>query len=62
MALERHQTLAQMALAWLLKDHRVTSVLIGASNPAQLIDSLQCLNNIVFSTEELNRIEIILNS
>ena len=59
-AIQRGQTLAQMALAWLLKDNRVTSVLIGASKPAQLSDSLQCLNNIVFSEAELNAIEVIL--
>ena len=59
-AVQRGQTLAQMALAWLLKDNRVTSVLIGASKPAQLTDSLQCLNNIVFSEAELNAIEAIL--
>ena len=59
-ALTRNQSLAQMALAWLLKDERVTSVLIGASKPAQLSDSLQCLNNIVFSEAELNAIEAIL--
>src|SRR5476651_1650268 len=59
-AIKRGQTLAQMALAWLLKDHRVTSVLIGASKPAQLTDSLKCLDNIVFSKEELTKIESIL--
>ncbi|MDO3644815.1 L-glyceraldehyde 3-phosphate reductase [Mucilaginibacter sp. L3T2-6] len=59
-ALQRGQTLAQMALAWLLKDPRVTSVLIGASRPEQLADSLKCLNNIEFSGEELNKIEEIL--
>jgi len=57
---ERGQTLAQMALSWILKDNRVTSVLIGASRPEQLTDSLKCLDNITFSTEELNRIEEIL--
>ena len=56
----RRQTLAQMALAWLLKDQRITSVLIGASKPEQLMDSLQCMNNINFSKEELNSIELIL--
>jgi len=56
----RGQTLAQMALAWLLKDHRVTSVLIGASRPAQLADSLKCLDNVEFSKEELSKIEDIL--
>jgi L-glyceraldehyde 3-phosphate reductase len=59
-ALKRGQTLAQMALAWLLKDHRVTSVLIGASRPEQLTDSLRCLDNIEFSKEELAQIEAIL--
>jgi L-glyceraldehyde 3-phosphate reductase len=49
-----------MALAWLLKDDRVTSVLIGASRPAQLLDSIQCLQNLNFSKEELDRIEKIL--
>ncbi len=60
LAVSRNQTLAQMALAWLLKDNRVTSVLIGASRPEQLLDSLQCLDNLVFSTEELTKIETIL--
>lgn len=59
-ALQRGQTLAQMALSWLLKDPRVTSVLIGASRPAQLADSLKCLDNIGFSGEELSKIESIL--
>src|ERR1700733_2301773 len=59
-ALQRGQTLAQMALSWLLKDSRVTSVLIGASKPEQLADSLKCLDNIKFSTEELVMIEGIL--
>jgi L-glyceraldehyde 3-phosphate reductase len=62
LALERGQTLAQMALAWLLKDPRVTSVLIGASKPEQLADSLKCMDNIQFSCEELERIEGILKN
>ncbi|WP_311949009.1 L-glyceraldehyde 3-phosphate reductase [Mucilaginibacter terrae] len=61
-ALGRNQTLAQMALAWLMKDARVTSVLIGASKPEQLADSLKCLQNTAFSTEELNQIETILHN
>jgi L-glyceraldehyde 3-phosphate reductase len=61
MAVERNQTLAQMALSWILKDPRITSVLIGASRPEQLEDSLQCLENISFGSEELQRIETILN-
>ncbi|KAA3436938.1 L-glyceraldehyde 3-phosphate reductase [Rufibacter hautae] len=56
----RGQSLAQMALAWLLKDPRVTSVLIGASTPAQLADSLKCMQNTQFSEDELSRIETIL--
>lgn len=60
LALQRNQTLAQMALAWLLKDKRVTSVLIGVSKPEQVTDSLQCLANLHFSPEELNQIENIL--
>jgi L-glyceraldehyde 3-phosphate reductase len=59
-ALQRQQSLAQMALAWLLKDPRVSSVLIGASRPEQLADSLLCLDNLAFSEGELNAIETIL--
>ena len=59
-AVLRNQTLAQMALAWLLKDDRVTSVLVGASSSAQLLDSIACLQNINFSQEELDKIEGIL--
>src|SRR6201985_2795284 len=51
---KRGQTLAQMALSWLLKDQRVTSVLIGVSKPEQLIDSLQSFRNTWFSPEELS--------
>ena len=60
LAKQRGQTLAQMALAWLLKDPRITSVLIGASKPEQLTDSLTCLDNLRFSAEELTTIETIL--
>lgn len=60
LALQRGQSLAQMALSWILKDKRVTSVLVGASSSAQLLDSLQCLNNVDFDSEELNTIENIL--
>jgi L-glyceraldehyde 3-phosphate reductase len=59
-AIGRGQSLAQMALAWLLKDPRVTSVLIGASSPAQLTDSLQCLKSKPFTSDELEAIEKIL--
>ena len=60
LAITRNQTLAQMALAWLLKDKRITSVLVGASSPAQLLDSLQCLDNLSFSNKELSSIQKIL--
>lgn len=60
LAEERGQNLAQMALAWILKDKRITSVLIGASKPAQVLDSIRCLENYVFVEEELNRINHIL--
>jgi len=57
----RNQTLAQMAIAWLLKNSRVTSVLIGASKPQQVTDAGQACRNIQFSPEELNQIEGILS-
>ena len=60
MAIARNQSLAQMAIAWLLKDERVTSVLVGASKPEQLADSIKSLNNIIFTNDELNQIEEIL--
>lgn len=59
-ARQRGQTMAQMALSWLLKDQRITSVLIGASKPEQLADSLKALDNTSFSREELASIETIL--
>ncbi|HVK97332.1 MAG TPA: L-glyceraldehyde 3-phosphate reductase [Flavisolibacter sp.] len=57
---QRNQSLAQMALAWVLKDSRITSVLIGASRAEQVLDSVQCLKNLSFSNEELHSIENIL--
>src|SRR5690349_7428822 len=57
MAKERGQSLAQMALAWVLRDQRVTSVLIGASSVGQLEDSLGTLDNLDFSQEELDQID-----
>jgi L-glyceraldehyde 3-phosphate reductase len=59
-ALQRGQTLAQMALAWLLKDNRITSVLIGASSVPQLDNNIDCLANARFNDDELIRIETIL--
>jgi L-glyceraldehyde 3-phosphate reductase len=53
----RGQTLAQMALAWVLRDARVTSALIGARNVAQLDNSLDALNNLAFTAEELAEID-----
>ena len=57
---QREQSLAQMALAWLLKNERVTSVLLGVSKSAQLTDSLQALRNLQFTSDELVEIERIL--
>ena len=57
MAQQRGQSMAQMALSWLLKDERVTSVLIGASRAEQLEENVQALNNLTFSTEELAQID-----
>ncbi|MDR1499872.1 MAG: aldo/keto reductase [Tannerellaceae bacterium] len=57
----RGQSLAGMALSWLLKDERVTGVLIGASSTEQLLDNLKALDNLSFATEELNAIEAILS-
>lgn len=57
----RKQSLAQMAVAWLLKDKRVTSVLVGVSSVEQLQDNLKSLDNLNFSGEELKIIESILN-
>ncbi len=56
----RNQSLAQMAVAWLLKDPRVTSVLVGVSSVEQLDDNLLALKNLKFSEEELKKIEAIL--
>ena len=59
MAAERGQTLAQMALAWILKDATTTSVLIGASKPSQIADCIGCLKNTSFTAEELQKIDEI---
>lgn len=59
-AKERQQSLAQMAIAWLLKDKRITSVLVGASRSEQLLDSMKSLDNITFEAGELEAIEAIL--
>jgi L-glyceraldehyde 3-phosphate reductase len=57
---QRGQSLAQMALSWVLRDQQVTSVLIGVSSPAQLENSLSCLDNTDFSGEELEMIDQLL--
>lgn len=60
LAAQRGQSLAQMALAWLLRDERVTSVIIGTSSVAQLEDNLRTLDHLQFSADELAAIEAIL--
>lgn len=57
MAKERGQTLAQMALAWIVRDEEVTSVLIGASKPSQILDNIQIINNTTFTSAELAQID-----
>jgi len=56
-ALDRGQTLAQMALAWVLRDSSVVSVLVGASRPEQIIENVNALKTLDFSDEELDRID-----
>ncbi|HEY4235021.1 MAG TPA: L-glyceraldehyde 3-phosphate reductase [Lacipirellulaceae bacterium] len=62
LANRRGQSLSQMALAWVLKDPRITTVLVGASSIAQLEQNLGCLDNRAFSADELATIEAILRS
>lgn len=59
---ERKQSIAQMALAWVLADKRVTSCIIGTSSVAQLENNLATLDNLSFSEEELERIDSIINN
>jgi L-glyceraldehyde 3-phosphate reductase len=59
-ALKRNQSLAQMAIAWILRDKRVTSVLVGVSSVDQLNDNLKSLDNIKFDPKELKSIDTIL--
>ena len=58
-AKRRGQTLAEMALAWVLKDDAITSVLIGASKPQQILENIKAIENTSFSAEELNEIDAI---
>lgn len=60
LAEERGQTLAQMALSWILRDGKVTSILIGASRPQQILENKKALENIIFTKEECDRIDEIL--
>jgi L-glyceraldehyde 3-phosphate reductase len=60
LALERNQTLAQMALAWVLKDERITSVILGASKPLQVVNGLEAIKNYHFTKKELKKINSIL--
>ena len=62
LAQQRGQSLAQMAIAWVLRKPAVTSALIGASSVSQLEDNLAALNNLKFSDDELEQIESILKS
>ncbi|MGB0879089.1 MAG: aldo/keto reductase [Polaribacter sp.] len=57
----RNQNLAQMAISWILRDRRITSVLIGASKTEQVLDSIKATENTLFSSEELEAIHKILN-
>ncbi len=61
-ALDRGQTMAQMAIAWVLRNPVVTSALIGASQPEQIDDVVATIQNLAFSEDELNRIDQILIS
>ena len=60
-AAKRDQSLAQMAIAWLLKDKRVTSVLVGVSSEKQLLDNIGALQHLNFTETQLHEIEKILN-
>ena len=60
-AKERGQKLSQMALSWLLKDDRITSVLLGVSSSKQLRENLEALDKLVFEEDEIRRIDEVLN-
>lgn len=61
-ATDRGQTMAEMALAWVLKDDVITSVLIGASKPDQILDNLKAIENTSFTAEELSEIDRLYKS
>lgn len=56
----RGQTLAEMALSWVLRDGIVTSVLVGASRPGQVLDDIRAIQNIEFTQEELAKIDSVI--
>jgi len=60
-AQNRDQSLAQMSIAWILRNPEITTVLVGVSKPEQLLDNIESLDNLDFSSDELERIELILN-
>jgi L-glyceraldehyde 3-phosphate reductase len=60
LAEKRGQTLAQMAISWVLRDDRITSALIGASKVSQIEDCVKSINNLSFSEEEISKIDLIL--
>ena len=60
-AISRDQSLPQLALSWNLRNHGMTSVLIGASSVRQIEENVNCINNLGFSEEELQKIEYILS-
>ncbi len=60
-AQQRGQTLAEMSLAWNLREPEIASVIIGASRPQQLVDNVKALDNLSFSDEELAKIDDILD-
>jgi len=61
-AITRNQSLAQMAISWVLRNPIITSALIGASSINQIQENVKALNNLTFSKDELNKIEKILTS
>lgn len=61
-AKSRGQSLAQLALAWVLRGGRVTSALVGASSPRQLEDSVEAVANLDFTEDELTRIDALVRA
>ena len=60
-AAERGQKLSEMALSWILKDNCITSVLVGASRPGQILDNIKALENTTFTKDELDKIDSVCN-